>query len=70
LQRSGIWEPRFGWRPDASNRLVYVSGPPRYLELVEQTAAALEQQTQIRSEKTGALAIEIFPLKYASASDR
>ena len=70
LQRSGIWEPRFGWRPDASNRPVYVSGPPRYLELVEQTAAALEQQTQIRSEKTGALAIEIFPLKYASASDR
>ncbi|WP_429120256.1 SctC family type III secretion system outer membrane ring subunit AscC [Aeromonas allosaccharophila] len=70
LQRAGIWEPRFGWRPDADNRLVYVSGPPRYLELIEQTALALEQQTQLRSEKTGPLAIEIFPLKYASATDR
>ncbi|MGL6153358.1 MAG: SctC family type III secretion system outer membrane ring subunit AscC [Aeromonas sobria] len=70
LQRAGIWEPRFGWRPDADNRLVYVSGPPRYLELIEQTAVALEQQTQLRSEKTGPLAIEIFPLKYASATDR
>ncbi|MFQ2158668.1 type III secretion system outer membrane ring subunit SctC [Aeromonas hydrophila] len=70
LQRSGIWEARFGWRPDTDNRLVYVSGPPRYLELVEQTALALEQQSQLRSEKTGPLAIEIFPLKYASATDR
>ncbi len=70
LQRAGIWEPRFGWRPDADNRLVYVSGPPRYLELIEQTAMALEQQSQLRSEKTGPLAIEIFPLKYASATDR
>ncbi|MBL0638355.1 SctC family type III secretion system outer membrane ring subunit AscC [Aeromonas veronii] len=70
LQRAGIWEPRFGWRPDADNRLVYVSGPPRYLELIEQTALALEQQSQLRSEKTGPLAIEIFPLKYASATDR
>ncbi|WCH23592.1 type III secretion system outer membrane ring subunit SctC [Aeromonas salmonicida] len=70
LQRAGIWEPRFGWRPDANNRLVYVSGPPRYLELIEQTAVALEQQSQLRSEKTGPLAIEIFPLKYASATDR
>ncbi|MGY6036566.1 type III secretion system outer membrane ring subunit SctC [Aeromonas sp. AE23HZ002T15] len=70
LQRAGIWEPRFGWRPDADNRLVYVSGPPRYLELIEQTAVALEQQLQLRSEKTGPLAIEVFPLKYASAVDR
>lgn len=70
LLRAGIWEPRFGWRPDADNRLVYVSGPPRYLELIEQTAMALEQQSQLRSEKTGPLAIEIFPLKYASATDR
>ncbi|MBS9422198.1 type III secretion system outer membrane ring subunit SctC [Photorhabdus caribbeanensis] len=70
LKRSGIWEPRFGWRPDPSNQLVYVSGPPRYLELVDQTASALEQQSLLRSEKTGALTVEIFPLKYASVVDR
>ncbi|WP_445496752.1 type III secretion system outer membrane ring subunit SctC [Photorhabdus sp. SF281] len=70
LKRSGIWEPRFGWRPDAGNQLVYVSGPPRYLELVDQTASALEQQSLLRSEKTGALTVEIFPLKYASVTDR
>nr|WP_235184643.1 type III secretion system outer membrane ring subunit SctC [Photorhabdus temperata] len=70
LKRSGIWESRFGWRPDAGNQLVYVSGPPRYLELVDQTASALEQQSLLRSEKTGALTVEIFPLKYASVTDR
>ncbi|TDB62233.1 type III secretion system outer membrane ring subunit SctC [Photorhabdus khanii] len=70
LKRSGIWEPRFGWRPDPGNQLVYVSGPPRYLELVDQTASALEQQSLLRSEKTGALTVEIFPLKYASVTDR
>ncbi|WP_390893997.1 type III secretion system outer membrane ring subunit SctC [Photorhabdus temperata] len=70
MKRSGIWEPRFGWRPDAGNQLVYVSGPPRYLELVDQTASALEQQSLLRSEKTGALTVEIFPLKYASVTDR
>lgn len=70
LQASGIWEPRFGWRVDASGRLVYVSGPPRYLDLLEQTALALEQQYTLRSEKTGDLAVEIFALKYAAAEDR
>lgn len=70
LQASGIWEPRFGWRVDASGRLIYVSGPPRYLDLLEQTALALEQQYTLRSEKTGDLSVEIFALKYAAAEDR
>ena len=70
LETAGVWEPRFGWRSDMRGRLVYASGPPRYLDLVEQTALALEQQHALRIEKTGDLAVEIFPLKYAVAEDR
>ncbi|MCO2683865.1 EscC/YscC/HrcC family type III secretion system outer membrane ring protein [Pseudomonas aeruginosa] len=70
LTAAGIWEPRFGWRADPSGRLVHVSGPGRYLELVEQTAQVLEQQYNLRSEKTGDLSVEIFPLRYAVAEDR
>lgn len=70
LEGAGIWEPRFGWRPDASGRLIYVSGPPRYLDLLEQAVLALEQQYILRSEKTGDLSVEVFPLKYAVAEDR
>ncbi len=70
LTAAGIWEARFGWRADPSGRLVHVSGPGRYLELVEQTAQVLEQQYTLRSEKTGDLSVEIFPLRYAVAEDR
>jgi type III secretion protein C len=70
LEAAGVWEPRFGWRPDMSGRLVYVSGPSHYLDLVAQAAMVLEQQHALRSEKTGDLAVEIFPLKYAVAEDR
>jgi type III secretion protein C len=70
LQSAGVWESRFGWKPDASGQLVYISGPPRYLDLVEQTAQSLVQQHVLRSEGTGDLAVEIFPLKYAVAEDR
>lgn len=47
-----------------------MSGPGRYLELVEQTAQVLERQYTLRSEKTGDLSVEIFPLRYAVAEDR
>lgn len=70
LQAAGVWEPSFGWRSGGDGRLVYVSGPARYLDVIEQTAQALEQQSTLRSEKTGDLSVEIFPLKYASAEDR
>ena len=70
LKQSGIWESRFGWKPENGGKIVYISGPSRYLELVEQTAQALEQQHVLRSEKQGDSAVEIFPLKYATAVDR
>ncbi len=70
LKQAGIWEPRFSWKTEKGGKIVYVSGPPRYLELVEQTAAALDQQHSLRSEKQGDSVVEIFPLKYATAVDR
>lgn len=70
LKQAGIWEQRFGWKPENGGKIIYISGPPRYLELVEQTALALEQQHVLRSEKQGDSVVEIFPLKYATAVDR
>lgn len=70
LEEAGIWQARFAWKPNAGDHLVYVSGPPRYLDLVDQVAQALEQKHILRSQITGELAVEIFPLKYAVAEDR
>lgn len=70
LQDGGGWEPRFTWKAGAGGQLVYVSGPPRYLDMVEQTAQALEQQS-VMSDDTGSnLSVEVIPLKYAMAEDR
>lgn len=70
MREGGSWEPRFTWRPVASGQLLYVSGPPRYLDLVEQAAQALEQQTNMRDDTGGNLSVEVIPLKYAVAEDR
>ncbi len=70
LRQSGIWEPRFGWKPERGGKIIYISGPPRYLELIEQTVAALEHQDMLLRETRGDSVVEIFPLKYATAVDR
>ncbi|MNJ15531.1 Type III secretion system outer membrane protein SpiA precursor [compost metagenome] len=70
LQAGGNWEPSFPWRPEPGGRLVYVSAPPRYLDMISQTVQALEQQNTLQVESSADLAVEIFPLKYAVAEDR
>ena len=43
LQSAGLLDPRFGLRAGPAPGTAMVSGPPRYLHLVEETAAALAQ---------------------------
>ncbi len=66
IQRTGIWDNRFSWRSSPSKGVVYVSGPPRYIQLVSQFSKALQEQRV--SQKP--LFVDIIPLKYATAVDR
>ncbi|PMZ90496.1 MULTISPECIES: type III secretion system outer membrane ring subunit SctC [unclassified Pseudomonas] len=70
LQEAGSWTSRFAWRAAAGGQLVYVSGPPRYLDRVEQTAKALEQQAVLQDERGGSLSVEVIALRHAVAEDR
>ncbi|EDP58973.1 type III secretion system outer membrane ring subunit SctC [Vibrio sp. AND4] len=70
LISTGIWDPRYGWRAAENKGLVYLAGPPRYVDLVVQTAEALESRLVQKSNSTDELYVEIIPLKYASATDR
>ncbi|WP_269779973.1 type III secretion system outer membrane ring subunit SctC [Pseudomonas mosselii] len=70
LQEGGGWTSRFAWRAAAGGRLVYASGPPRYLDRVEQTVKALEQQASLHDELGGSLSVEVIPLRHAVAEDR
>lgn len=50
--------------------LAYVSGPPRYVELVESMAQVLNQKVEAaRVSKSIRQEIRVFPLKYAWAAD-
>lgn len=70
LQEGGGWTSRFAWRAAAGGLLVYASGPPRYLDRVEQTVKALEQQASLQDELGGSLSVEVIPLRHAVAVDR
>lgn len=68
LEKLGIWDRRFNWRVIPSKDLLYVAGPPRYVELVRETVAALEKK--IVTQQKDQFIVEVFPLKYAWAVDR
>ncbi len=68
LKKAGMWDERFRWRQLSDKGVLYLSGPPRFVSLVSETAAFVEQQANDQINKT--LAIEIFPLRHAPAMDR
>ena len=68
LKRVGIWDGRFFWKEQPKNGLVYVSGPPRYVEMVTQTAELLDKKEGDRQKSQ--LSVRMFRLKYAWATDK
>ena len=68
LKKVGIWDGRFYWKAQAKDGLVFISGPPRYVEMVSQTALLLDEKEGKRLKSQ--LTVRMFPLKYAWASDK
>ena len=67
LIEMGIWDSRYGWKERPKDGLIYLSGPPRYVELVIETATLLDSKSGER--KKSQLDFKVFPLKYARAED-
>jgi type III secretion protein C len=65
LDRLGISDRRYPVKFDSAANTALVSGPKRYVELVEQAAAGANQDEGNR----GNADIQVFPLKYAWAAD-
>ena len=63
LSDLGVLEPRFGWGELAEQKVVLVSGPPSYVNLIESTLGSLP----LASNQQQVLVIR---LKHASAEDR
>ncbi|WP_461833093.1 type III secretion system outer membrane ring subunit SctC [Desulfothermus sp.] len=65
LKSLKIYDNRFPLREGDKDGIVFVSGPPKYVELVMQTAQLIDTPPSSISKEV----IKIFPLKYAWASD-
>ncbi|OED50120.1 EscC/YscC/HrcC family type III secretion system outer membrane ring protein [Endozoicomonas sp. (ex Bugula neritina AB1)] len=68
LKTVGIWDGRFFWKSQPKEGLVFVSGPPRYVELVAQTSMLLDKKEGDRQKNK--LTVRMFRLKYAWATDK
>ncbi|MDP0588771.1 MAG: type III secretion system outer membrane ring subunit SctC [Candidatus Endonucleobacter bathymodioli] len=68
LKRVGVWDSRFFWKSQPKDGLIFISGPPRYIELISQTAELLDNKQGIQQKSK--LTICTFNLKYAWATDK
>lgn len=67
LVRMEIWDNRFFWKELSEEGVIYVSGPPRLIQLIEQAVFNLDRD---QSQSRGEYGVRIFPLKYVSANDK
>lgn len=68
LEKVGVWDDRFFWKAQPREGLVFISGPPRFVELVSQTAALMDAKEGVRQKSK--LTVCTFKLKYAWATDK
>ncbi|HHE6471042.1 TPA: type III secretion system outer membrane ring subunit SctC [Providencia rettgeri] len=68
IQRNGIYDSRFPVRSQDGEKLLFVSGPPLYIELIK--AASLYLAEQIKREELSSGEVAVIPLKHASVTDR
>lgn len=68
LEKIGVLSDRFPLKILPDHDLIYVVGPPRYVEVLEQMSEAIEEQARTRANVE--IAVEVFPLQYAWADDQ
>ncbi|WP_263322101.1 type III secretion system outer membrane ring subunit SctC [Endozoicomonas sp. Mp262] len=68
LEKVGVWDDRFFWKAQPEEGLVFISGPPRFVELVSRTAELLDAKEGMRQKSK--LTVCTFKLKYAWATDK
>lgn len=68
IKKNGIYDQRFPVRTQGGNSLLFVSGPPLYVELIQAATAYLDEQVKQEALSGGELAV--IAVKYASVTDR
>ncbi|HVJ68599.1 MAG TPA: type III secretion system outer membrane ring subunit SctC, partial [Caulifigura sp.] len=68
LRQLGIWSSQYPIRILGERRLMYVTGPPRYIQVVSELATKIQQQAA--KQASVEIVMEVFPLQYAWADDQ
>ncbi|QHB33884.1 EscC/YscC/HrcC family type III secretion system outer membrane ring protein [Yersinia canariae] len=69
IQKTGIYDKRFPVRTQGDNRLLFVSGPPLYVELISAAASYLDERIKQEDLASGG-EVAVIPLKHSSVTDR
>lgn len=68
LKNSALYDKRFPIKHAVGSNLIYVSGPPKYVEIVQNTASLLHSEVQIKQR--GERHVEIVKVRHALVADR
>lgn len=68
LHTLGIWDHQYNWKELPDSGVIYLSGPPRMVEIISETAVLMDLREKEQTEAT--YSVRMFPLKYASSYDR
>jgi type II secretory pathway component GspD/PulD (secretin) len=70
LRKAGLYDERYAVRGEPDGHALYVSGPPKYVEIVASTAALLDRGTRRQMQGDQTRRIEAIRLKHAFVGDR
>ncbi|MHA0902025.1 type III secretion system outer membrane ring subunit SctC [Enterobacter ludwigii] len=68
IQKTGIYDKRFPVRTQGDNHLLFVAGPPLYVELISAAAQYLDER--IKQEELTSGEVAVIPLRHTSVTDR
>nr|WP_249324870.1 type III secretion system outer membrane ring subunit SctC [Enterobacter mori] len=68
IQQTGIYDKRFPVRTQGDNHLLFVAGPPLYVELISAAAQYLDER--IKQEEFTRGEVAVIPLRHSSVTDR
>lgn len=68
LKNLGVLDETSKWQSLPRQKIAYISGTPRYIELAKELTEILDKKASTQAESS--YTIEVFPLKYALAYDQ
>jgi type III secretion protein C len=68
LRQVGVWSSQYPIKLIGERKLIYVTGPPRYIETVTDIATKIQQQAARQANVE--VVMKVFPLQYAWADDQ